>query len=131
FTLDADSVRARLLALPWVATASVTTDLPNTVRIAVTEQTPILRLRGGGRDVLLAADGAMLPLPGRSGLSLQAPVLLDDRIGSSGPIDPALLQALDAVKQQFQTVLGCGVAAFQWGTDGVFAAWSTTGWRAV
>ena len=131
FVLNADAVRARLLGMPWVASATVSTDLPGTVRITVVEQTPVLRIRRDGEDTLVAASGARFPAAALHATALQVPILLDDRIGSSAPLDPALLQALAGVSRQFTAVLGCDVAAFQWGTDGVFAVWATTGWRAV
>lgn len=132
FTLDAGAVSSRLLALPWVATVTVSTDLPDTVRITVSERAPLLRLRRGDADTLLAANGAVLPTAAaQNARLLSIPVLVDDRIGSPAPIDPALMQTLSVSAQRFPAVIGCGVAAFQWGADGVFAIWTSCGWRAV
>ncbi len=132
FTVDADSLRSRLMALPWVQNVTVTTELPSTVHIAIDERSPVLRIRRNDSDVLVAANGATLPWGSVNGRVLPSvPVLVDDRIGSASPVDPALLQILSVAAQRFQSVFGCGVAAFQWGADSVFAIWASTGWRAV
>jgi cell division septal protein FtsQ len=132
FTVDGDSVRSRLMGLPWVQDVTVTTDLPSTVHIAVVERASVLRVRRGGSETLVAGNGAALPATSASAQALVSiPVLVDDRIGSATPIDPSLLQMLSATAQRFQSVFGCTVAAFQWGADDVFAVWASTGWRAI
>lgn len=132
FTLDADSIRARVAALPWVESATVVTDLPATVRIDVTERTPAVRLRRDGEDLYVADDGATMPADsGISSLWTSTPPLLDERAGSPQPIDPALLRILEVTAQRFPSVFGCSVAAFRWDVDGEFSIWTSTGWRAV
>ena len=49
FTVDGEAIRARLTQLPWVRAATVTTQLPSTVEITVTEWQPDLLLRHGER----------------------------------------------------------------------------------
>jgi cell division protein FtsQ len=58
--LDPAAAVARLERDPWVADASVTTDLPSTVRIAVRERVPVLAVDEGGSFRLLAGNGTSL-----------------------------------------------------------------------
>jgi cell division septal protein FtsQ len=132
FTINGAAIQSRVLALPWVASAVVTTQLPATVRINIIERTPVLRIRRDGADTLIAANGATLPgidatPAARSGI----PVLIDDRAGSPQALDPQLVQMLGTIAQRFQAVFGCSVAAYLWGSDDVVSLWTSTGWRAV
>ncbi len=132
FTINGAAIQARVQALPWVASAVVTTQLPATVEIAVVERAPMLRIRRDGTDTLVASDGATLPgidatPAARSGI----PVLIDDRAGSPQPINPVLVQLLSSIAQRFKSVFGCSVDAYLWGADDVVSIWTTTGWRAV
>ena len=132
FTINGAAIQGRVQALPWVASAVVTTQLPATVEISVVERAPMLRIRRDGTDTLVANDGAMLPgidatPAARSGI----PVLIDDRAGSPQPINPLLVELLSSISQRFQAVFGCSVAAFLWGSDDVVSLWTSTGWRAV
>jgi hypothetical protein len=132
FTVDADALRTRVLALPWVEDVAVTTDLPGAVHITVFERKPVLRVRDGVGDTVVAGNGARLRAGRVAPASLLAlPVLVDERFGSAAPIDPSLLRTLVLTAARFPEVFGCSVAAFEWGTDGVLAIWSSTGWRAV
>ena len=86
FTINGAAIQSRVQALPWVASAVVTTQLPATVEISVVERAPMLRIRRDGTDTLVASDGATLPgidatPAARSGI----PVLIDDRAGSPQP----------------------------------------------
>jgi cell division protein FtsQ len=58
--LDAGSVERRLEADPWVAGATVSKEFPRTVRIQVTERTPVATVAGYGGYQLIAADGTSL-----------------------------------------------------------------------
>jgi cell division septal protein FtsQ len=132
FTVDADAIRARVRALPWVQDATVTTELPDTVRIAVTERTPAVRVRRANSDVFVADNGAMMTATQDSpALWTKTPVLLDERAGSTQPVDPALLRILAITAQRFPAVFGGSVAAYQWGVDDVFSIWTNTGWKLV
>lgn len=54
--------RARALAEhPWIRAATVTKVFPDTVRVRVTERVPGARVRRGGREVVIALDGTVLP----------------------------------------------------------------------
>jgi cell division septal protein FtsQ len=132
FTINGAAIQRRVLALPWVQSAVVTTQLPATVRINIVERAPVLRVRRAGADTLIAANGATLPgidatPAARSGI----PVLIDDRAGSPQPVNPELVQMLGTIAQRFPSVFGCSVAAFLWGSDDVVSLWASTGWRAV
>ena len=132
FTIDADAIRARVRALPWVQDVTVSTELPDTVRIAVTERTPAVRVRRASSDVFVADNGAMMTATQDSpAVWTKTPVLLDDRAGSTQPVDPALLRILAITAQRFPVVFGCSVAAYQWGADDVFSIWTSTGWKLV
>jgi cell division protein FtsQ len=56
-TLDTTGIAARVAALPRVATVDVTRQWPGTVRIAVTERTPVGVLTGPGGTHLVDATG--------------------------------------------------------------------------
>jgi cell division septal protein FtsQ len=132
FTINGAAIQGRVQALPWVASALVTTELPATVEISVVERAPMLRIRRDGADTLVASDGATLPgidatAAARSGI----PVLIDDRAGTPQPINPVLVQLLSSISQRFPSVFGCSVAAFLWGADDVVSIWTSSGWRAV
>jgi len=132
FTVDADSIRQRVLALPWIQTATVTTDLPSSVRITVAERPAELRDRRGGSETLLAGDGAaMVATASLDRLASGAPTLLDDRAGTPQAIAPQLVHDLAVLAARFPATFGCAVATYQWGVDGVVSIWASTGWRAI
>jgi cell division septal protein FtsQ len=132
FTVDTQSIRGRLLALPWVEDVTVSSELPSTVRITVTERQPLLRVHRQGRDLYLAGNGASLvSTPVLAQHLAGTPVLLDERTGSAQMIDPALIQMLSLTAQRFPAIFGCSVVAFDWGVDNVVSIWANTGWRAV
>lgn len=132
FTFDSQAVSRRVVALPWVASASVTSSLPASVRIQVTERPVALRVRHSGQDVLVAGNGAMM----RVGAAAASPAsgavpLLDDRAGSAQPLDPHLIQDLAAIAEHFPAVFGARVVAYQWGLDDILSLWTGSGWKAV
>jgi hypothetical protein len=132
FAVDGDAIRARITALPWVRSAAVTTQLPSTVHIAVTEWQPDLLLRHGGDNALVAANGATLPLTqatqqARSGV----PVLLDYRAGAQQPLPAGFADLLASAAQRWKATFGCGADAFVVSNSSVFSAWCSTGWQAI
>jgi cell division protein FtsQ len=58
--VDTGAVARRVERLPWVEHAAVTKQMPNTVRIIVTEYEPAAYVRAGHDIVLLAANGRAL-----------------------------------------------------------------------
>jgi cell division protein FtsQ len=56
--------RAELESLPWVAHATVMRLLPNHIRVAIVERTPVAFVRQGTQIGLVDANGALFDLPG-------------------------------------------------------------------
>lgn len=67
--LDEHVVEARLEGEPWILDATVTVDLPSTLKVRVVERTPVVVLVAGGRRELVSADGVVLG-PASRGASL-------------------------------------------------------------
>ena len=72
-SLDTEAVSSRLEADPWIANAVVDTRFPWTIRIELVERTPVLAVKGGPADGLVAGDGTVLEDAPRGGDSF--PVL--------------------------------------------------------
>jgi len=58
--VDLDAVRARLRALPWVADASVSRRLPDTLRVAIVERTPMALWQYQHKLAVIDASGTPL-----------------------------------------------------------------------
>ncbi|HEY4008675.1 MAG TPA: FtsQ-type POTRA domain-containing protein [Acidobacteriaceae bacterium] len=63
FRVPLNERRADLERLPWVAHATVMRLLPNRIRIAVTERTPVAFVRHGSQIGLVDASGVLLDMP--------------------------------------------------------------------
>ena len=63
FRVPLDERRADLERLPWVAHATVMRLLPNRIRVAVTERTPVAFVRHGSQIGLVDANGVLLDMP--------------------------------------------------------------------
>jgi cell division septal protein FtsQ len=132
FTVDGDTVRERLLSLPWIRSATVSTSLPGTVNISITEWSPTLRTVHGNSDMLLADDGAVVNASVAKHEALASiPLLVDSRSGPTTVPPPSVVRMLDQTVSRFPAVLGVEVAAFQWQADGRFAIWTQSGWEAI
>jgi hypothetical protein len=132
FTVDGDAIRARIAQLPWVRSVSVTTSLPSTIQIAVTEWQPDLVVRHSSTTTLVAADGATL----RTDHSTTAPpngvaVLLDQRTGAQQPLIAGAADLLASAASRWATVFGCKLDAFVLSSSNVLSAWCSSGWQAV
>ena len=68
-----DARRNQLEQLPWVESASVQRILPNSIRVELTERTPIAFLRNGSDLALIDAHGVILARP--AGEDLQFPIV--------------------------------------------------------
>ena len=66
--LDAARTRARLLANPWIADATVLKLYPDRLRIEIKERKPFALWQKDGRIALIAADGAVLESNGTAAL---------------------------------------------------------------
>ncbi len=64
FTIPLAERRAELESLPWVEHATVMRLLPNRVRVAIVERTPVAFVRQGSQIGLVDANGVLLDLPG-------------------------------------------------------------------
>ena len=131
FTVDSSALRQRLLRNPWIRDVAVTVSLPHSVQLAISEWQPVLRLRHGASDTLVADSGATIDsTAGRPDAVAKVPVLLNQRV-SSTPLNPQLVQTLDQTSTSFAAVFGCTVAAYQWRADGALLIWTSAGWAAV
>ena len=66
FNIPLAQRRAELERLPWVEPATVMRLLPNRVRVAIVERTPVAFVRQGTEIGLVDANGVLLNLPGVS-----------------------------------------------------------------
>jgi cell division protein FtsQ len=64
FNIPLAQRRAQLESLPWVEHATVMRLLPNRVRVAIVERTPVAFVRQGPEIGLVDANGVLLNLPG-------------------------------------------------------------------
>ena len=133
FILNGDAVAARVRSLPWVKSVKVTTALPTSVRIAVTEWTPMARVIRGGAEYALAAQGASLRLTPSQAASLGSVPLLVDLRPTSLRTDPTpqLISILGSAAARFPTFFGVQVVAYEWDSTGTFSLWTSAGWEAV
>jgi hypothetical protein len=132
FTVDGDAIESRLTQLSWVRTATVTTQLPSTVHIAVTEWQPDVLLRHGTTSTFVAANGATLPITTSTAATRQGvPLLLDDRPGVQQPLIAGLADLLAAAARRWAGLYGCSVDAFVVSSSNVLSAWCSSGWQAV
>jgi cell division protein FtsQ len=133
FILNGDAVAARVRSLPWVESVKVTTALPASVRIAVTEWTPMARVIRGGTEYALAAQGASLRLTPAQAASLgSVPLLLDLRpISAQTAVSSQLMSVLGSAAARFPSVFDVHVVAYEWDQTGAFSLWTSAGWEAV
>jgi cell division protein FtsQ len=64
FSVPLAERRAELESLPWVAHATVMRFLPNRIRVAIVERTPVAFVRQGTQIGLVDANGVLFDLPG-------------------------------------------------------------------
>ncbi len=63
FRIPLSQRRAELESLPWVEHATVMRLLPNHIRIAITERTPVAFVRQGSQIGMVDANGVLLDIP--------------------------------------------------------------------
>ena len=63
FTVSLEERRVELERLPWVEHATVMRLLPNRMRVAIVERTPVAFVRQGSRIGLVDAQGVLLDMP--------------------------------------------------------------------
>ena len=133
FTVNGDAVAARVRTIPWVESVKVTTALPASVRITVTEWTPMARVIRGDAEYALAAQGASLRLSAPQAAALATlPLLLDLRPPAlRTAVSPQLIGVLGTAAANFPSVFGVHVVAYEWDATGTFSLWTSAGWQAV
>lgn len=132
FVVDGEAIRDRLGALPWVRTVAVTTRLPATVNIQVTEWQPKLLMRSQNGDWFVASSGATLrTTASTTAMAHGLPLLLDERPSPARPLVDGMAQLLTDAAQRWGSVFASSVDAFEWSPTGVLSVWSSAGWRAV
>lgn len=112
FHLQPDAVTARLLSDPWIASATVAKDLPDTVVLTVVERQPVGVIDAAGEPSVLASDGAILPAASATASTLGALPAVDAALGTPDERQraaaAALLGALDPVVAHRVTDLNVG-----------------------
>ena len=112
FHLQPDVVTARLLADPWIASATVDKDLPDTVVVTVVERRPVGVIDAMGERSVLASDGTVLPAAAATQVTLDALPSVDAALGSPDAgqraAAAAFLGALDPVVAQRVTGITVG-----------------------
>jgi cell division protein FtsQ len=96
--LDLEAIRRRVAALPRVAAARVVRDYPASLRILVSERTPVAGVRTAAVHWLVAADGTVLEstrrppagVPHVAGVPLPADVHPGSRLPPGNPLANAL-----------------------------------------
>ncbi|HZU17856.1 MAG TPA: FtsQ-type POTRA domain-containing protein [Candidatus Dormibacteraeota bacterium] len=132
FMVDPRAVGRRLLASPWVRTASVSTDLPDRVTIRVEEWQPVAVYRAGAGPPYDLSDQAVVLGPARgrdSGLlEIDGPPRPAPRPGRSA-MDRALLVALVDVQRQLPGLIGQQVRSFTLDACGNLTMVVARGWQ--
>ena len=114
--VDTAAAARRVEQLPWVAHASVHRDLPGTLKIAITEYTPVAYVRAASGVVLVAANGRVIaraPTPPQRSVEVRGV--------RQAPGVGAFLAPLDAagVAQRLPTALAQQVVAVDVSGDGL------------
>ncbi|MGD0833387.1 MAG: FtsQ-type POTRA domain-containing protein [Candidatus Dormibacteria bacterium] len=133
FTLDGNAVASRVRSIGWVEDVTVTTELPGTVRIAVTEWPPIVRDLRDGTQFAVAADGASLRLTAAQSREVASlPLLVDLRPAvARTPISAQLMGLLATAGAHFPAIFGVQIIAYEWDANSSFSIWTSGGWRAI
>jgi len=98
-------VAARVEALPWVASATVTHVLPSRIRIAVRERTPAAVVQAGSRGYLVDGQGVILE-EGGSGYPVVAGLPLAAAVPGDRITPPAFRAALKVLESLPPAVRG-------------------------
>lgn len=92
---DLDAAASELEALPWVAAAEVTRDLPGRVRIAVRERDAVAVVAGPGRAVLVDVEGRVLEVADAAATPFVQVVVADDPPEPGRDVGPDLVAAIE------------------------------------
>lgn len=108
FWINSRRVAERIQALPYVKQATVTTQLPNQVRIVVQERQPLALWKSQGQEYWVDSEGITMPV---SSPIVGLPVLWDlDRstVLPDGRVQPELITSLHQVKEKTPEVTDFG-----------------------
>ena len=134
FSVDAATIRRKLTATAWVREATVSTELPDRVVVAVEEWQPVAAYRAGpqGRPLYLSDRGVVLgPAADRLAvLDIQGPAGAEASVGQT-PLELPLLTALVNIQRQLPSLIGQTVAGFQVDGCGNLTLVTGRGWRAL
>lgn len=116
FWVDERAVAQRIEALPYVRQATVTTALPNQVRIEIEEREPLAVWKVNGQEFWVDSEGYTMPAltaetPAAAGLAAALPVLWDldgSTALADNRLDPQLIASLRQVHQQAPEVTDFG-----------------------
>jgi cell division protein FtsQ len=101
FHLQTEAARASLLNDPWIASASVDRDLPDTIVVSIVERQPVGTIDAMGESTILASDGTILPASTATTSAVDALPKVQAALGSPDVAQrtaaAALLSALDPV----------------------------------
>ncbi len=113
FLLDHSVLEARLRALPWVKSASVSLTLPDHVQVTIDEWAPVAVLQQGERSFFLNAQGRILgPAPEAGTLPIvQRPALASTHAGTA-VLSPELEALLIPISSGFPGAYRLRVVAF-------------------
>ncbi len=103
FTIDLGGVRDQVLDHPWVATAEVISQLPDTIKIIAIEKRPAGMVRQGAKLVLVAIDGSTITPLSDYGGNFDAPVITG--IEKASDRQKAILLGLTALERIRQVSL--------------------------
>ena len=95
-TFRSGRAAGRVDDLPWVASAKVARDLPNVVRITITERVPVAWVKTGSRTVVVDATGRVLWRADAPPAGLPELVGVADVAGPGGRVRPEVLPATAA-----------------------------------
>ncbi|MHB8717430.1 MAG: cell division protein FtsQ/DivIB [Candidatus Dormibacteria bacterium] len=131
FAVDSNAIRRRLTSVPWVHSVDVSTQLPSTVVIDVTEWTPDLVYHGVASTSFVASSGATLAIDASDVARVRGlPIAIDER-SPSPPLLAGMPDLLAAIARQWHGLFSTDVAAFAWSSGGILSIWSVNGWAAV
>ena len=108
FHLQTQAVTASLLGDPWIASASVERDLPDTIVLSIVEREPVGMIEAMGEASILASDGTVLPASAATTSGVDTLPKVQAALGAPDVAQraaaAALLGALDPVVAQRDSV---------------------------
>ena len=133
-SIDAATIRRKLLADPWVRDASVTAQLPDRVVISVSEWQPVAVYSAGasGRPQFINSQAAVLGAAAATdpGLRLTGPPGPDPKPGQR-PVETKMLTALVNIARSLPGLIGQQATGFDVDACGNVTMTGGRGWHAI